>query len=131
MKKNQLLNQPISAIIAGMGHMDELVIADAGLPIPKTAQRVDLALTRDVPRFIDTLRVVLSELQVERAVVAEEMLAVSPQVFAAIEGVLGEVPIETVPHKTFKERTKSAVAVVRSGEFTPYANIILIAGVVF
>lgn len=131
MKKNKLINQPISSIIAGMGHMDELVIADAGLPIPKTTQRVDLALTQGVPRFIDTLRVVLSELQVERAVVAEEMMAVSPQVYAAIQEVLGNVPIETAPHSVFKERTRSAIAVIRSGEFTPYANIILIAGVVF
>lgn len=131
MKKTQLLNQPISAVIAGMGHTDELVIADAGLPIPASTQRIDLALTQDVPRFYDTLRIVLSELRVERALVAEEMLDVSPQVHEAIEDLLGEIPIETIPHETFKQRIHSAIAVVRTGEFTPYANIILIAGVGF
>ena len=73
MKKSKLINQPISAVIAGMGHLDELVIADAGLPIPEPVQRIDLALTENVPRFLDALRVVLSELQVESATVAEEM----------------------------------------------------------
>jgi len=130
-KKGKLLNQPISAVIAGMGHTDELVIADAGLPIPASTKRVDLALTRDIPRFIDTLQIILTELKVERVIVAEEMLAVNPQVFDAIQELLDEVPIEQVSHEDFKRRTASAMAVVRTGEFTPYANIILIAGVVF
>jgi len=93
--------------------------------------RVDLALTRDIPRFLDALRVVLTELQVEKAVVAEEMLSASPQVYGAIEELLGNVPLESIPHVEFKERTAGARAVIRTGEFTPYANIILVAGVVF
>ncbi|MCB0161542.1 MAG: D-ribose pyranase, partial [Caldilineaceae bacterium] len=60
MKKGTLLNQPLSAVIAGMGHMDELVIADAGLPIPAGPQRIDLALTQGVPTFMDAVQAVLS-----------------------------------------------------------------------
>ncbi|NIR27689.1 MAG: D-ribose pyranase, partial [Gammaproteobacteria bacterium] len=55
MKKGKLINQPISAVIAGMGHGDELVIADAGLPIPTEPRRIDLALTKGIPSFLDTL----------------------------------------------------------------------------
>ncbi len=131
MKKIGLLNQPLSAVIAGMGHMDTLVIADAGLPIPAETQRIDLALAEGMPAFLDTLGVVLREMQVERAIVAEEMLDVSPGIYRGIQDLLGDVPIETVTHLTFKEQTRSARAVVRTGEFTPYANIILVAGVVF
>ena len=131
MKKSHLLNQPLSSVIAGLGHLDELVIADAGLPIPPSTQRIDLAVTQDIPRFLDTLRIVLTELQVEKAFVAQEMLITSPQVHQAILTLLENVPLETIPHEAFKERTRSAVAVVRTGEFTPFANIILVAGVVF
>lgn len=131
MKKIGVLNQPISSVIAGLGHMDTLVIADAGLPIPSETQRIDLALVEGIPTFLDTLRAVLREMEVERAIVAEEMLKVSPEVYEAIKGLLGDVPIETVAHLIFKEQTRSAQAVVRTGEFTPYANIILVAGVVF
>lgn len=131
MKKIGVLNQPISSVIAGLGHMDTLVIADAGLPIPSETQRIDLALVEGIPTFLDTLRAVLREMEVERAIVAEEMLNVSPEVYEAIKGLLGDVPIETVTHLIFKEQTRSAQAVVRTGEFTPYANIILVAGVVF
>lgn len=131
MKKIGVLNQPISSVIAGLGHMDTLVIADAGLPIPSETQRIDLALVEGIPTFLDTLRAVLREMEVERAIVAEEMLNVSPEVYEAIKGLLGDVPIETVTHLIFKEQTRSAQAVVRTGEFTPYANIILVAGVIF
>ena len=131
MKKIGILNQPIASIIAGLGHTDTLVIADAGLPIPPETQRIDLALTEGIPSFLDTLRVVLTEMEVERAIVAEEMLDSSPQVYEAVKEMLGDVPIETVTHLIFKERTRSARAVIRTGEFTPYANVILTAGVVF
>jgi len=130
-KRRGVLNQPISSVIAGMGHMDTLAIADAGLPIPPETQRIDLALAQGIPTFLDTLRIVLTEMQVERAIVADEMLEVSPSVYEAIKELLGEVPVETVTHLIFKEQTRSARAVIRTGEFTPYANIILVSGVVF
>ena len=131
MKKLGILTQPISSVIAGLGHNDTLVIADAGLPIPPGTQRIDLALTEGIPTFLDTVRAVLTEMHVEQAIVAEEMLDASPQVYKALKELLGDVPIETVTHLAFKERTRSARAVVRTGEFSPYANAILTAGVVF
>jgi D-ribose pyranase len=131
LKKGALLNQPVSAVIAGMGHTDMLVIADAGLPIPKKTQRIDLALTAGVPGFLETLRVVLSEMQVESAIIADEMTTVSPEMYTAVTELLGDIPIEFVTHLILKEMSRGARAVVRTGEFTPYANIILQAGVVF
>ncbi len=131
MKKIGTLNQPLSEVIAGMGHMDTLVIADAGLPIPLETQRIDLALTGGTPGFLETLRVVLEEFQVERVIVAEEMRLTSENIYKQVHNMLPDTSIETIPHEEFKNRTRSARAVVRTGEFTPYANIILVAGVVF
>lgn len=131
MKKGALLNQPVSAVIAAMGHSDMLIVADAGLPIPNKPQRIDLALTAGVPGFLETLRVILTELQVESAVIAAEMVTVSPELYTAVVELLGDIPIEQVTHLIFKEMSRKARAVVRTGEFTPYANIILNAGVVF
>lgn len=128
MKKIGVINQPLSSVIAGLGHTDSLTIADAGLPIPPTTQRIDLALTESVPSFLDTLRTVLTEMYVEQAYVAEEMLETSPQIYEALQEQLGTVPIKAIPHTEFKERTASSRAVIRTGEFTPYANIILVAG---
>jgi D-ribose pyranase len=108
--------------------MDTIVIADAGLPLPPETQRIDLALTKGIPTFLDTLRAVLVEMHVEKAIVAEEMLEVSTKVYEAIKEMLRDVPIETVTHLIFKEQTRPARAVIRTGEFTPYANVILVAG---
>ncbi|TEU14503.1 MAG: D-ribose pyranase [Anaerolineales bacterium] len=131
MKKIGVLNRDISEVVASLGHKDTLVIADAGLPIPAETRRIDLALTEGIPSFLDTLRVVLTEMQVERAIVAEEMLEASPNVYQALNELLGDVSIETVTHLIFKEKTRSARAVIRTGEFTPYANVILVSGVIF
>ncbi len=131
MKKIGTLNQPLSAVIAGLGHMDQLVIADAGLPIPPGTQRIDLALKEGIPSFVDALEVILEEVQVESAIIADEMVSASMQVYLQLEELLPEIPIETIPHEDFKVLTGEARAIVRTGEFTPYANIILNAGVVF
>ncbi len=128
MKKGGVLNQPITAVIGGLGHTDTITVADAGLPIPATTQRIDLALTTGVPSFLETLRVVLSEMFVEKAIVAEEMQAISPQIYAAVLEILGETPVALIPHVAFKQETAVSRAIIRTGEFTPYANIILVAG---
>ena len=128
MKKTGILNKDISEVVAALGHTDTLVIADAGLPIPVETRRIDLALTAGIPTFLDTLRAVLVEMYVEEAIVAEEMIEVSPKVYEAIKEIVGDVPIKTVTHLIFKEQIRSARAVIRTGEFTPYANVILVAG---
>lgn len=131
MKKTALLNQPLSCVIAGLGHMDRLVIADAGLPIPEARQRIDLAVKPGMPPLIDVLRTVLDEMQVESAILAYEMAVQSPPMHTKIQTLLADIPVEMVSHEQFKMETATARAIVRTGEFTPYANVILVAGVVF
>jgi len=118
-------------MIATLGHLDTLVIADAGLPIPAETARIDLALTQGVPGAIQTLKVVLDEMKVEKAILAEEVKERNPQYLAEVKELLPDVPLEFVAHSEFKTRTTSARAVVRTGEFAPYANVILVSGVVF
>lgn len=138
MKKTALLHGELSHLIATLGHGDALVIADAGLPVPPGTRCIDLALTRGVPSFDQVLAAVLSEMQVERAVHATELPDAQPALAQTLRERLGggtsaagEPVLSHVPHAEFKRRTAGVRAVVRSGEFTPYANVILYAGVVF
>lgn len=133
MKKSGILNRDLSRVIACLGHLDQLVICDSGLPIPRSKEVVDLALTTNVPRFLEALEVVLQELEVERAVVAEELLEMGNGVFDRLNEMLDGVPVEAVPHEEFKRLTRAdaTCAVVRTGEATPYANVILVSGVTF
>ncbi len=129
MKRTTLLHSELSHAIASLGHGDMLVIGDVGLPIPPGPRRIDLALTPGIPAVADVLRVVLQEMQVEKAVIATE----------AMERNGGELPVwctlpvvpQSLPHDDFKRLTQQARVMVRTGECTPYANVILVAGVTF
>jgi D-ribose pyranase len=129
-KRSPLLHAELSQVIAALGHGDMLVIGDAGLPIPDGPRRIDLALMRGVPLITDVLKAVLSEMQVESVVVADEALTDAKALPAWYPQTLGISP-QTVSHEEFKRRTAKARAIVRTGECTPYANIILVAGVSF
>ncbi len=131
MKKTGLLHSQLSESIAMFGHGDGLLIGDAGMPIPEGPRRIDLAVAPGIPSFEQVLRATLTELHVERAVLADETLRHSPDVAQLIADLLPGVPIEVVPHADLKARSATARAMVRTGEFTPYANVLLIAGVVF
>jgi len=133
MKKSGILNSKLSGIIAAMGHTDRLVICDAGLPIPHNANIVDLALTANIPKFIDTLKVILSELKVESAIIAKEFSLSGNSVYKDLQKEFSGIELKTVSHEDFKKiiRENSNISFVRTGETTSYANIILISGVTF
>jgi len=131
MKKHGILNADIAAVVASMGHLDTLTVADAGLPIPDEVLRIDLVVRQNLPRFLDVAAAILEELAVQEAIIAEEMPGTSPAIYDELRTVLGGIPMRQVPHEEFKALTAQSRAVVRSGEFTPYANVIFVAGVVF
>jgi D-ribose pyranase len=120
-------------VIARLGHTDRLVVCDAGLPIPRDAEVVDLALTRNVPRFLEAVQVILEEMEVESAVVATEMETISPETRAELIKLLPGIPVTAVPHEEFKRLTREngGATFVRTGEATPYANVVLVSGVDF
>ena len=129
MKRTPLLHAELSHAIASLGHGDMLVIGDVGLPIPPGPRRIDLALTPGIPAVADVLRVVLAEMQVESAVIATEAVERSGGALPAWCAL--PVQPQTVSHEEFKRRTQQARVMVRTGECTPYANVILVAGVTF
>ncbi|MFJ3450481.1 D-ribose pyranase [Pseudomonas sichuanensis] len=134
MKKTPLLNVALSRVIAGLGHGDIVVIGDAGLPVPPGVELIDLALTPGIPDFASVLRVVLSEMQVERHVLAEEIIQAAPPALVEVERLRGEGvigPCQLLTHAEFKVLCQQARAVVRTGECKPYSNIALVAGVIF
>jgi D-ribose pyranase len=134
MKKTPLLNIALSRLIASLGHGDKVVIGDAGLPVPPGVELIDLALTQGIPDFVSTLKVVLSEMQVESHVLAREILEKKPLALTALDeleaaGALGRR--ELLNHEQFKVLSQQARAIVRTGECQPYCNIVLVAGVTF
>lgn len=127
------LNPQLSRVISETGHTDLIVITDAGLPIPPGIERIDLAYRPGAPAFLDVLDTVLKEMVVEGATMSQEIVGQSPEMFDELRrrfDLLG-VELELIPHVELKQRSHTARAAVRSGEFTPYANVILRAGVAY
>ncbi|AWE07082.1 D-ribose pyranase [Lysinibacillus sp. 2017] len=128
MKKHGILNRELAGIFAKLGHTDQIVIADCGLPIPEGVPCIDLAYKLGEPSFLTILNVVLDDLVVESAVLAEE---IKEQNVAVHTVVSEKLAASYVSHEQFKQLTKSAKVIIRTGETTPYANIILQSGVIF
>jgi len=114
-----------------MGHTDQIVICDAGYPIPNDANRIDLAFRRNNPQFFDVLDVIMEELIVEKIVIAQEVETNSPHTHHNIITRFPTIEIDKITHEQFKLVAMNSKAYIRTGECTPYANIILIAGVDF
>ena len=133
MKKNGILNSEISRVLSYLGHTDCIAIGDCGLPIPDETERIDLALAFGIPTFMQTLEIVAKDMKIEKIILAEEIKEKNPDILREIESLFSSCDIETefVSHSQLKEKTKNCKAVIRTGETTPYANIILQSGCIF
>ena len=133
MKKAGILNSDISRVLSYMGHTDCIAIGDCGLPIPDEVERIDLALKFGVPTFMETLATVADDMKIEKIVLASEIKTQNPKVLAQIEELFAgqNMEIQFVSHVELKALTHDCKAVIRTGETTPYANVILQSGCIF
>ncbi len=135
MKKAGILNSDISRVLSYMGHTDRIAIGDCGLPIPEGVERIDLSITFGNPSFMEVLKAVSNDMAIEGIVLAEEIKLQNPQILkeieALFEGQETAFKVEFVTHKELKRQTEECKAVIRTGEITPYANIILQSACIF
>lgn len=131
MKKHGILNSHLSKVLADLGHTDTIVIADAGLPVPAGVPKIDLALVAGTPSYRSVLTAIADDMVIERITVASEMQEKNPDTSEFMQTHFANINMERVTHEQFKQRTKEAKAVIRTGETTPYANCILHSGVFF
>ena len=135
MKKGGLIHPELLRVLAELGHGDLLVVADAGLPIPAQARRIDLGFIPGMPPFLKVLGALLDEVVLEEVILAEEIKVFAPADFRdallhLLEQHVGE-RIRFIPHRELKRLQHEAKGIVRTGEFTPYANAVLVSGVPF
>lgn len=135
MKRRGILNSDISRVLSYMGHTDRIAIGDCGLPIPEETERIDLTVKFGQPSFMDVLTEVGADMKIEKIILAEEIKEKNPQILSEIqiyfEGLEVQPEVEFVSHVELKQLTKACKAVIRTGETTPYANIILQSGCIF
>ena len=131
MKKTGILNSEVASVVAGMGHMDWLSIGDAGMPVPMGTKKIDLCVDKELPSFMDVLQNVLKELKVQKIYLADEIKDQNPKQLENIKKALPDVEIAFMPHSDLKKNMAKTHAFIRTGEMTPFSNIILESGVTF
>ncbi|GHE02984.1 D-ribose pyranase [Defluviimonas sp. 20V17] len=139
MKRSGILNPALCQVLASMGHTDSIVVCDAGLPIPEGPERIDLSVCPGLPAFRDVLAAIAAELQIEKALTACEFEPQNPQLYHETVSLLkaqeaaqgAPIALARISHEEFKRMTRTARAIVRTGECTPFANVILYSGVPF
>lgn len=129
LRDHRLLNPALLAHLAGAGHTDLVIVADAGLALPPGVPVVDLSLVPGTPSFSVTVRAVLGALAVESAVIAAESTGTPAE--TQLAELLAGLPVEVIRHDRIRELARRARVIVRTGECSPYANVALVAGVTF
>jgi len=131
MKKKGILNPELNRVISSMGHFDLLTVCDAGLPIPLNVERIDLSIEENFPRFLDVVSAIAKDLEVQRIVLAEEAIEKNPAIIEGLQSIFRDIEVDYITHESFKLLTQKSRAVIRTGECSPYANVILESGVIF
>ena len=147
MKTEGVLNSDLIKVMGRMGHADLLVITDRGFPFPlhDLTKTIDLSVTKNIPAFIDVVKAISADFEIEEAIIAEETKNISPDIHKQLLEIIGkkknkgnDIRITYIPHVKFKdlvlhgaERGEPVACFVKTGEFTPYANVILVSSVPF
>ena len=133
MQRHGILNSHIAKILADLGHTDTICIADCGLPVPEGVQKIDLALDFGVPSFEQVVSIIAKHMKSEAVHVAQEIKEHNPEAYDFLEATFPSSQYEWIKtsHEAFKEATKQCKCIIRTGEASPYANIILRADCIF
>lgn len=130
MKKTGIINSDLAHAIASMGHTDLMLVVDAGFPIPRSAWRVDLALTPGSPSTEEVLTAIAGELIVERTIVADDVPEMNPPLNNLVHDLFQSAEHDTAAHADILgEMAQEAKVIVRTGAFNPWGNIVLVSGV--
>lgn len=128
MKRSGILHPGLLSLLARTGHTDHITVTDRGFPAPVGPERIDLALTDDIPTVVDVLKAVNAEFVIDRIIATEEMAMVSPGRLETLRTLFPGVPVELVTHLELKDLAAAARGTVRTGDTCAYGNVIVVSG---
>jgi D-ribose pyranase len=124
-----ILNPQINALLAHVRHTNMLVIADRGFPFFPYVETIDISLVDGIPTVMDVFKAIKENFEISEIYMAEEFQNVNkPETIQAITKATQPVPIHFEPHIEFKKKVPSAIGLIRTGDSTQYANMILVSG---
>jgi len=129
MRETGIVNRDICDVLSTLGHTDELIVCDAGFAIPMGVRTVDISLAENVPTVPEVLSELRKHFSVEKIVISEETRRVVPSRFNALAKAFGKgMAVEIISQTAMRARAKNVKAVIRTGDFTAYSNVLLVSG---
>jgi D-ribose pyranase len=129
MKEVGMINGQIDSALNRQGHMDTMMVVDAGFPCPDHVERIDIALTEGIPSVLQVLAELRKVHSVEKIVLARETRRHNPSHFAKVAKAFGKgVAVEVIPHTELKARSRDVKTIIRTGDFTAWGNVLLVSG---
>ena len=129
MKEIGIVNREIARIVSEQGHQDCLMVVDAGFAIPKEVEVVDVSISENKPMVLEMLAELKKFFSVEKMILAVQTKKSNPTLFRNISSMWGDgVAVEEVDHTVLKKKARDVKAVIRTGDFTAYGNVILVSG---
>lgn len=126
MLKSGILNPHVLHLLARIRHTNTLVISDWAFPFWPQIETVDLALTHGIPTVLDVLDLITPNFQIGRIWQADEFASSnSPETVARFQKSFGDIPVTREAHVDFKKRVPHAIGLIRTGDPTPYGNLII------
>jgi len=127
MKEVGMLNGAIDSALTRQGHMDLMMVVDAGFPCPDEVELIDTALSEGVPSVLDVLAELKKFHSVEKVVMATDTREHNPTYFDKVSRLFG-VEVEVIPHTELKVRSHGVKTIIRTGDFTAWGNVMLVSG---
>jgi D-ribose pyranase len=128
MKRGGIYHPAINHLLASTGHTDHFTVCDRGFPVPIGPERIDLALTDDIPTVLDVVRAILAEFQIDRILIASEAEIVSADRVAELRVLIAPIPLVPIAHLDLKQLAQGGRATIRTADTVPYSNIIIVSG---
>ena len=128
MKEIGMINGMIDSALNRQGHMDLMMVVDAGFPCPDHVELIDIALSEGVPKTLDVLDELKKVHSVEKIIIAQETRDHNPAYFEKMAKAFGKVELEVIPHTELKERSHQVKTIIRTGDFTAWGNVLLVSG---
>ena len=124
-----ILNPQINSLLARVRHTNMLVIADRGFPFWPSIETVDISLVDNIPTVLQVFEAIRANFDIGKIIMAEEFIqANNADVNKLFAAAISPIPHQYVAHTELKRLVPAAIGLIRTGDTTQYANMILISG---
>ncbi len=126
MLQRGILNPAVLSLLARVRHTNTLVISDWAFPFWPQIETVDISLTQGIPTVLQVLELLRPNFKIGELFMAEEFNSSNKgKVLTSFHRAFRGLKVTYETHVQFKLRVPSAIGLIRTGDSTPYGNIII------